>query len=190
MNHSYFFLEFYKAKTELRLPEYISIGKIVAAHGLKGELLLEHQLGKKTSLKGLKTIFTEEKTNSFLPWFIESTRIKSDTETWIKLEQVDAREAALRLVRRKVWLMEDDQKKFASRKSPTSVLGYMVIDKGKPLGQIEEVYEQPHQLVCRIAMNGKEVLIPLHEESLKKIDHRKKELHADLPDGLLDVYLD
>ena len=59
------------------MTEYFNIGKLVAVHGLKGELLLKHELGKKTSLKGLQAIFIEEKKNSFLPWFIESTKIKS-----------------------------------------------------------------------------------------------------------------
>ena len=40
---------------------YLSIGKIVAVHGLKGEVLLKHELGKKTSLKGLQAVFIEDK---------------------------------------------------------------------------------------------------------------------------------
>ncbi|HEV8504674.1 MAG TPA: hypothetical protein VGQ53_04710 [Chitinophagaceae bacterium] len=55
--------------------EYFKIGKFVAAHGVKGELLLKHELGKKTSLKGLQTIFIEEKKESFIPWFVEKTKI-------------------------------------------------------------------------------------------------------------------
>ena len=38
------------------MPEYFKIGKLVAVHGLKGELLLKHTLGKKTSLKGLQAL--------------------------------------------------------------------------------------------------------------------------------------
>ena len=43
------------------MAEYFKIGKLVAVHGLKGEVLLKHELGKKTSLKDLKAIFIEEK---------------------------------------------------------------------------------------------------------------------------------
>ena len=66
--------------------EYFKIGNLVAVHGLKGELLLKHELGKKTSLKGLQAIYIEEKKNSFLPWFIEATKIKSEEEIYLKLE--------------------------------------------------------------------------------------------------------
>ncbi|WP_262915574.1 ribosome maturation factor RimM [Niabella ginsengisoli] len=36
------------------ISEYISIGKIAGTHGLKGDVVLKHALGKKTALKDLK----------------------------------------------------------------------------------------------------------------------------------------
>ena len=171
------------------MTEYFIIGQFVAAHGLKGELLLAHELGKKTSLKGLHTLFIEDKRDSFLPWFIEGVSIKSEDEVYLKLEGINTREAASKLVQKKVWLKEADYKKFASKKSPASLLGYTIIDNGKELGEILEVIEQPHQLLCRLEIKGKEVLIPLHEGSLEKVDHKKKEVKVELPKGLLDVYL-
>ena len=81
------------------MAEYFNIGKLVAVHGLKGELLLKHELGKKTSLKGLQAIFIEEKKGAFLPYFIESTKIKAEEEINIKLENTDSREAAIKLLK-------------------------------------------------------------------------------------------
>ena len=71
------------------MTEYFKIGKFVTTFGLKGELVLKHNLGKKTSLKGLKAVFVEEKKESFIPWFVESTKIKNDEETYLKLEGVN-----------------------------------------------------------------------------------------------------
>ena len=62
------------------MNHYFKIGKLAASHGLKGDLVLQHSLGKKTSLKGLESIFIEDKKDSFLPYFIESTKIKSDDD--------------------------------------------------------------------------------------------------------------
>lgn len=171
------------------MAEYFKIGKFVAVHGLQGELLLKHELGKKTSLKGLAALFIEEKKNSFLPWFISSTKIKSDTEIYIGIEGIKTREAAMRLSRKDVWLPEAEFKKFAAKTAPAGMLGYTVIDNGNKLGEVLEVIEQPHQLLCRIDIKGKEVLIPLHEETLKKVDHKKKEVIVELPEGLLEIYL-
>jgi 16S rRNA processing protein RimM len=171
------------------MTEYYKIGKIVALHGLKGELLLKHELGKKTSLKDLKAIFIEERKNSFLPWFLSATTIKDAEHVYVRLEGVDTREAAAKLSQKEVWLQEPDFKKFAAKTAPLNLLGYMVIDNGSPLSEILEVIEQPHQLLCRIILKEKEVLIPLHEGSLKKIDHKLKQVIVDLPEGLLEVYL-
>lgn len=169
--------------------EYFKAGKLVAVVGLKGELLLKHTLGKKASLKGLQAIFVEDKKDSFMPWFMESTRIKSDEETYIKLEGVDTREAAAKLSQKEIWLPEPDFKKLAAKSAPVSLLGYTIIENGEAIGEIAEVIEQPHQLLCRLDIKGKEVLIPLNESTLKKIDHKKKQLLVTLPDGLLDIYL-
>jgi 16S rRNA processing protein RimM len=171
------------------MTEYFKIGKIVAVHGLKGELLLKHELGKKTSLKGLQAIFIEERKGSFLPWFIASATIKNDEEIYLNLEGISSREAAMKLSQKEIWLPETEFKKFAAKTAPLSLLGYMIIHEKKPLGEILEVIEQPHQLLCRLEIKSKEVLIPLHEGSLKKIDHKKKEVIVELPEGLLDVYL-
>jgi 16S rRNA processing protein RimM len=169
--------------------EYFKTGKFVAAHGLKGELVLKHTLGKKTSLKGVQAVFLEEKKDSFIPWFIETTKIKSEAEVYIKLDDVDNRETAIKLLQKEVWLTEPDFKKMVAKKSPSAILGYTIINEKEPLGEILEIIEQPHQLLCRLEIKNKEVLIPLHENTIEKIDHKKKEVITQLPDGLINIYL-
>ena len=170
------------------MTEYFKIGKFVSTFGLKGELILKHNLGKKTSLKGLATLFIEEKKESFIPWFIEGTKIKSEEEIYIKLEGINNKEQANKLAQKEIWLPEADMKKFSSKSSPITLLGYEVIEEGEPLGKILEVIEQPHQLLCRIEINNKEALIPLHEETILKIDHKKLQVTVSLPPGLLEIY--
>lgn len=171
------------------MTEYFKIGKLVASFGLKGELILKHTLGKKTSLKGLRAVFIEERKKSFLPWFIESAKIKSDEEIFLKLEGVDARETSMKLVQKEIWIPEPDFKKFAAKTSPVNLLGYTIISETGSLGEILEIIEQPHQMLCRTEISSKEVLIPLNEETLQKIDHKKKQVIVILPDGLLEIYL-
>ncbi len=172
------------------MENYIKIGKLVAAFGVNGSLVLKHEFRKKTSLKGQTVLFTENKKNSFFPWFIETANAKNENETIVILEGIDSREKALSLLQKEVWLPENDFKKFASKKAPLSLLGYGIFEESKELGKILEIVEQPHQLLCRIEINGKEVFIPLHQETIQKINHTKKEIQVILPDGLLSIYLD
>src|SRR5215213_5891921 len=103
------------------MTEYFKIGKLVATFGLKGELVLLHHLGKKTSLKGLETVFIEEKKDELLPYFIQATRIKNDQELFIALEGIDTKESAQRLVAKQLWLSEEDFHKYADKSAPISL---------------------------------------------------------------------
>ncbi len=169
--------------------DVVSVGKLVATFGVKGEMIMVHGLGKKTDLKGVSAILIEEKSGSKLPYFLLAAKAKSDEETIVQLEGVNSKEQATVLLQKQVWLKRNDFDKHASGNAPISLIGYTIVDEGKLLGAIEEIIEQPHQLLCTIYIDGKEVLIPLHEESLLKIDRRKKQVHVNLPDGLLDIYL-
>ena len=171
------------------MAEYFKIGKLVSTFGLKGELVLKHNLGKKTALKGLKAIFTENRKDSFFPWFVQSTKIKNETEIYLTIEGISSKEEAAKIVQKEVWLPQTDFKKFAHVSAPASLLGYEVIYNNRSLGSVLEVIEQPHQLLCRLEISSKEVFIPLNENTLLKTDHKNRQLFVTLPDGLLEVYL-
>ena len=64
----------------------------------------------------------------------------------------------------------------------------MIVNNKKELGEVIEVIEQPHQVLCAIIIEGKEALIPIHENSLEKIDKKNRKLYVDIPDGLLEIY--
>lgn len=170
------------------MKEYFKIGKFVSTFGLKGELVLKHTLGKKTSLTGLEAIFIEERKESFVPWFVESAKIKNAEEVYLKLEGINIREQASQLTQKEIWIPEADFKKFSAKSSPINLLGYEIVEEEKLLGKILEVIEQPHQILCRIEFNNKETFIPLHEETLKKIDKKNRRVTVVLPPGLLEIY--
>jgi 16S rRNA processing protein RimM len=169
---------------------HISIGKIVATFGLNGEIILKHSLGKKTALKNIEVVFIEDKKESRLPYFVQTSKAKTETEMYIQFDGVATKEAAQKLLNKRVWITEEEFKKIVGKQSPIALLGYSIIDDNKNIGAINEVIEQPHQILVRILINDKEAFIPLHEASLKKIDHKKKEVHVELPDGLLEIYLE
>jgi 16S rRNA processing protein RimM len=171
------------------MDELISVGKFVATFGLQGELVFKHALGKKSPLKDLKVLFVEMTKGAQLPYFVEKARATTADETLVKLEGIATKEAARRLTQKTVWFKQNDFEAHTAKSAAISLIGFLVIEGGKELGAIESVIEQPHQVLCTITMQGKEVLIPLHEASLVKIDRNKKQVHVQLPEGLLDLYL-
>lgn len=167
---------------------YRNIGKLVAVFGLQGEMVLQHRLGKKTTFKGLGALFLEEKKGEMLPWFIQGVRAKSDQDVYVKFEGIDTKEAARKLVQKEVWLPEAEVMQLAGKSAPITFVGFHLWQGNEDLGEILEVIEQPHQILCRIDLEGKEALIPIHEETLQKVDKKGRRVFVELPDGLLDVY--
>ena len=174
----------------LPMPNYVNIGKLVATFGVKGEMILKHNLGKKTALKGLSVFFIEELPGSFLPYFLQQLKIKSASELFVEIEGLDSKEKASKYLQQQVWVNEIDFKKFAAANAPISLLGFLAVDNGKALGEVLEVIEQPHQVMCRIQFGEHDdILIPINEQSLLKIDRKNKKLMLDLPEGLIEAQI-
>jgi 16S rRNA processing protein RimM len=171
------------------MENYLTIGKIAATFGIKGELVLTHHLGGDATLDGVTALFIEEMTGKFIPYFLVSAKPRNDTEMLVVLEGYDTPEKAKKFVKKKVWLLEADLKKSASISAPISLLGFSMYEKKKLLGKVIEVIEQPTQLLLSIMMNEKEVLVPINETTLDKIDHKSQKIFVILPEGLLDIYL-
>ncbi len=170
------------------MREYFKIGKLVATYGFKGDMVLKHDLGKKTLFKNLKSFFIEEKKDVFIPVFIQAIKVKSAAENYLKLEGIDSKEKAHGFLQKELWLLHDDFKKLAAVQAPISLIGYTIVSNNTILGEITEVIEQPHQLLCKIIINSKEALIPVHQDFIEKIDKKNRQIFLDLPDGLLDIY--
>ncbi len=169
--------------------DLISIGKIVATKGIAGECILVHALEKKSNLKNCTALFIETVRHTPLPFFIEKATGKTNDEVILKLEGVNSKEEAKALMNKGVWLKKEEFDKEASTTSLLAIIGYALIENKMQLGIIESVIEQPHQMICTITINDKEVLIPLHDKTLLKIDRAKKQVIVQLPEGLLEVYL-
>ena len=170
------------------MSQYFKIGKFAASHGLTGQLVLVHSLGKKTTLDQVEAIFIQESKDSFMPYFIKETSVKNQSEVFVKLEGIDNKEIARKLTPKEVWLAEEDFHRLAAKSSPISMLGYDLIDGETNLGEIIEVIEQPHQILCAIMYKGNEALIPVHGDNLVKMDQENKKVYVEVPEGLLDVY--
>jgi 16S rRNA processing protein RimM len=70
------------------------------------------------------------------------------------------------------------------------IIGFTIIDQvhGK-LGIIEDVFETTGQDLIAMTYKEKEVLIPIVEQIILKVNKKSKSLEVRLPDGLLELYI-
>lgn len=67
--------------------------------------------------------------------------------------------------------------------------GFMIQDRttGRTLGPIRQVLEMATQFLALLDLDGREIMIPLHEDFILDIDPDAKLLTMELPQGLLEL---
>jgi 16S rRNA processing protein RimM len=69
------------------------------------------------------------------------------------------------------------------------VIGYTIEDKNfGEVGKIVGVNDTTAQALFEVENNGKEILIPMNDEFIIKVDRKNKTIFVETPEGLIDLY--
>ena len=134
----------------------------------------------------LKTIFVEVGGNK-APYFISGIR-ESGPGFVVSLEDVLKVEVAKTLVGKKVFVASD---LINEAEADLSWLGFELVDKVHgSLGNILGVSDNGEQALVTLNYKNREVILPVVEDFIEKVDEENKILYFNAPDGLIDVYLE
>lgn len=169
--------------------EYTQIGFTRKTHGIAGEIKIVIEEPYEDIFLKADRVFLEIK-GSKQPFFIESIRGAGDLI--VRFEDIKVREEALPLQSKPVFLpaAEIPEGLDASGPEPehAGLIGYLLVDKiAGEIGAVTEVLDMPHQEMAVVQYQGRELLIPLNEQFIQKIDHAAQKVLLDLPEGLLEV---
>lgn len=168
----------------------VRIGKIVATHGLQGTVILKHIVEQHNWLKVNDVLFIELRKGSHIPYFVLDVKEKSIEEQHILLEEVASMEDAKQLVGKDVYASEKVLGK-TSTESPLMWVGFSLVDKTVGgVGEIVDIIQVGHQWIATVVYENKEVLVPLVDEIILDVNIRNRFVRIDLPDGLLEVYME
>lgn len=171
---------------------FIKIGKTQKPHSIKGELKLTVEEKFMADLSDQEALFIQIK-GQYVPYFIEELRAANTLI--IKLEDLNKRSDVEPLAHKDVFLRRDDlsltDEEIANKGLMYSFLeGYMMIDEELgEIAEIEEVAEFPQQEMAYVTYQDKTCIIPLNMNLIKEIKKEEKKVLVDLPEGLLDVFL-
>lgn len=159
------------------------VGYVIKKHGLKGDvkIILSSPLPKK-----LESIFVEID-NRLVPFFIENISILHD-QAILKLEDVDSPEKADQLTQNRVFLPLSSRPKSQSKESNSAdLIGFSVYFNSNKLGIISDI--NAHTLNPLLVVKGEksELLIPINDYFIKKVDPKSKKVLVELPDGFLEI---
>lgn len=166
------------------------VGKIVKTHGLKGEVTLRIDNEQFDEIEELN-YFLLDINDKLIPYFVENITFHSN-KSFVLFQDLKSLEAANQLVGISVYLPldllpEKDGNDFYSHE----VVDFLVIDEEKgELGKVQEIIEYPTQSLIQILINGKEVLIPIHDDIIQDVNREEKKIYIKAPNGLIDMYLE
>ncbi|WP_316929035.1 ribosome maturation factor RimM [Nitritalea halalkaliphila] len=71
------------------------------------------------------------------------------------------------------------------------LVGFEVQDEQHgSIGTVDALYDLQTQNLLGVTYRGKEVLIPITDGILIRVDQRERKVYTRLPEGLLDLYLE
>lgn len=173
----------------MNLKEFYSIGYIRRTIGIKGEMGILLDVDTPSRYNGIDALIL----------------VKNGVESTVELEQSKVRGTEL-VIKIKGTNNPEDAKKFVSSTVmlPLTALpklndkqfyfheipGFKVVDEVHgEIGTVKEVMERSVQPVVIIKQGYEEILIPITDHIIQKVDRENKTLFIKAPEGLIDLYL-
>lgn len=169
--------------------EYFELGALAKPHGIKGALHAFLDVDDPYEYEELTSVFVQEG-QELVPYFIVDIQIKTNLNL-IFFEGIDSVDKAKELVGKKLFLPMSFLPKLKENQFYYhEIIGYQVEDQHLGLlGTVKEVVSLGAQEVLVMNYQNREVLIPLTDEIIPKVNKKEKIVYSNLPDGLLEIYL-
>ncbi|CAG5068310.1 Ribosome maturation factor RimM [Dyadobacter sp. CECT 9623] len=167
------------------------LGYIVRTHGTAGNVVIFLDVDYPDDYDGLESVYVEIK-GELVPYFIQDINLQKQSNAIVSFEDVDTMAKAQALVGSSLYLPLENLEPLGEEDFYYhEIKGYTVVDQTiGELGIIREVYSLNGQDLIAMDYQGTEILIPTAVEIVLKADKLNKQLLVNLPEGLLDVYLD
>lgn len=165
------------------------LGCVAKTHGIKGEVTIKLDVDDPSQYRDMKYILLE--INKVLtPFFIEKLTMSGD-KFFVSIQDIKTVEAASALTGKEVYLPLEMLPKLKGKQFYFhEVKGFTLIDAEKgALGPIADILEYPTQSIIQVFKDNKEILIPILDHVIQKVDRKSKKLYITAPPGLIDMYL-
>ncbi len=174
----------------MKKDECFYLGKIVKKYSFKGELLAKLDTDEPDLYSNLDAIFVDLRGN-MVPFFIERSQLHKSDLLRLKFEDVDSEADADSLLKSDLYLPLDLLPKLEGDKFYFhEVIGFSIKDKNfGEVGIIKNINDSTTQALFEIDSDGTEILIPMNDKFIVKVDRKNKTIHVNTPEGLIDLYL-
>ncbi|MFK8267596.1 ribosome maturation factor RimM [Capnocytophaga cynodegmi] len=174
----------------MTLKDCFYVGTIVSKFSFKGEVLVKLDSDDPELYENLESVFIALG-NNLVPFFVEKCSLHKSDLLRIKFEDVENESDADALLKHKLYLPLSFLPKLSGNKFYYhEVIGFTMEDiEYGYVGTITGVNDSTSQALFEVKNNDKEILIPMNDEFLEKVDRENKKIIVKTPEGLIDLYL-
>ena len=174
----------------MRKEDCFYLGKIAKKFSFKGEVLAYLDTDEPDLYENLESVFVECNKH-LVPFFIESSSLHKNDFLRIRFEDMNTEEEADALLGNDLYLPLTMLPKLTGNKFYFhEVIGFDVEDKRLGIvGKIQSINDSTAQPLFEVLKGDTEILIPMIDHFLIKIDRENKKVIMDLPEGLIEMYL-
>jgi 16S rRNA processing protein RimM len=174
----------------MRKEDCFYLGKIVSKYSFKGEVLAKLDTDDPEVYENMESVFVSLG-NNLVPFFIERCRLHKSNLLRIDFEEVKTESDADRIMGCGLFLPLSQLPALSGNQFYFhEVIGFQVMDaQHGAIGEITGVNDSTAQALFEIQKGEKQLLIPINDDIITKVDREHRTIHVATPEGLVDLYL-
>lgn len=168
------------------------LGYVSKTFGYKGGLTFFLDVDDPAAYKEMESVFILLG-GKLIPFVIESLSFRPNSrEANVYIQGIDTEEKATSICNKELYLPLTFLPQLKGNNFYFhEVEGYEAIDNQKgAIGIVDRVIDLPGNPLFQIKTDCREILIPVRDEFILKLDREKRQIVLDAPDGLIDIYLE
>ncbi len=174
----------------MRKEDCFYLGRIVRKHSFKGEVIIKLDTDEPELYQEMESVFVNLG-NNLIPFFIQNSLLQKGNQLRVQFENIENEEDADSILKAGIYLPLTMLPKLTDKKFYYhEIIGFKVEDyKHGDIGIITGVNDTTVQPLFEIEFGEIQMLIPMLDEFILKVDRENKILFLKTPEGLVDMYL-
>lgn len=168
------------------MAKYIEVGKLNKTFGTKGQIKVSPTERYQADLEKSDVWFIDSGAGE-VPYFVED--INHSTHFLVRFEDIDSPEKARKITGNTIKLRASDVTavKDVAEDDLQFLSGFKIFDdKDTFVGVISRIEEYPQQLMAMVDTGDSEVMVPLADAYIIKVDADTAQIIMVLPEGLIE----
>lgn len=172
--------------------DFVTIGSVIKAHGLKGEIIVEPDVANPTELESIKLFYIANKRGDVEPYRVENSYVVEKNNRYsffVKFVHLTERSHAEQLRNKEVMIPAYEYENLEQFEfSYHECIEWEVVnEQGVHVGKVIDVMDNPAHELLEIQTKDSVILVPAVEAYVSEIDFENEQLTVNNLDDLKEI---